>query len=408
MKSSRIACSIWLCLSFFVLHVGQSFASFPTGTRVATSDGLVAIEKLSVGDKVLSYDLNETDTNKKIIEVTVTEINKHIADSIFTLYTADGGWVEASPQQLLFTIKSTRDKTIEQASDTLVMDFVQAQYITTDYMLIDEHLTCVPITKAVRTELRTTYPQQYSEKIKRNRRNEITSIEKRIVNIDTYAIEVEEPHILLISDRSCDKTTSKPRLLLTHNGIPALAVGVSLAFGSTPASLSLAGVSASVGGLGVTLGPVGVALGVATGLGLLGYQLFKGNKKQETSFYIERSGPSGSGSPGGRDPKDDDEDKREKENEKLVVTQGKSNAPKKSIPNSVYEKIDNENKNIVTSRTTYDDNGYPTTRCDFYRGSNPHTHFDKGSSRILKNHKHIFRFNNKGQLLTSEKVVLIE
>ncbi len=303
-KTIRFIC---LCLSLIFSHLDLCRSSLPAGTQIATSNGLVSVEMLGVGDKVLGYDLNETDPNKRIIEVAVINIDKHLADSIFTLYTTEGGWVEASPQQLFFTLESTVGQAADQVGKILVMDFVQAQYITTDYMLIDEHLTCVPITKAVRTELRTTYPQQYSEKIKRNRRNEITSIEKRIVNIDTYAIEVEEPHILLISDRSCDKTTSKPRLLLTHNGIPALAVGVSLAFGSTPASLSLAGVSASVGGLGVTLGPVGVALGVATGLGLLGYQLFKGNKKQETSFYIERSS---SGGPGGLDPKDpkDDED----------------------------------------------------------------------------------------------------
>jgi len=255
------------------------------------------------GDKVLGYDFNATDPEKKIVEVVVTNIDKHLTDSIFTMRTVDEGLIEASPQQLFFTLKPTLD----QEGDAFKMDFVQAQDITKGYMFIDECFNCIPVAKTIKRTPKTTHSQKHSTKIINDHYCQVTTTETRIENIYVYAIEVEQPHTLLISDGSCNEETGKPRLLLTHNGIPALSVGASFVFGSTPASLSLAQVSAGVGGLGVAFGPVGVALGVATGLGILGYQFFKSKKKKKehVSFYIEKAN---SGSPGGRDPKDDDDE----------------------------------------------------------------------------------------------------
>ena len=57
-----------------------------------------------------------------------------------------------------------------------------------------------------------------------------------------------------------------------HNGLPALAAGISLAFGSTPASLSFAGASIAAGGVSLLAGPAGWAIGAAA---LGSYALFK-------------------------------------------------------------------------------------------------------------------------------------
>jgi hypothetical protein len=177
-----------------------------------------------------------------------------------------------------------------------------------------------------------------------------------------------------------------------------------MAFDATPASLAFAEATATVGGMSVIFGPVGLTLGVLTSVGFLGYQLFKSDVNKQSSFYIERAGPS---SPGGHDP-DPNKNKADKNGDKPIVIRGKSLAPKKGTPGSVYEKVDNEDSNLVVSRTTYDNNGYPAAREDYYKGSNPQAHFDKESGASLKNHKHIFRFNDKGQPLAKEKVVPLE
>jgi hypothetical protein len=50
--------------------------------------------------------------------------------------------------------------------------------------------------------------------------------------------------------------------------------------------------SAPMDGLGIVFVPVGVMLEVVTGLGYIGYQLLKSDSKGQSSFYIERAGPS--------------------------------------------------------------------------------------------------------------------
>ena len=167
-----------------------------------------------------------------------------------------------------------------------------------------------------------------------------------------------------------------------------------MAFGSTPTSLPFARASIAAGGVSLLAGPAGWAIGAAA---LGSYALFKvcdKNHKELLQLEMSEGDNSGGGDP--NDPKD-------KEEQKLVL-RGKGQAPKKGNPNSVYEKIDNENPNLVTSRTTYDQNGYPATREDYYVGSNPRTHYDKTTNIELKNHKHIFEYNEKG-LPIGEKVI---
>ena len=68
-------------------------------------------------------------------------------------------------------------------------------------------------------------------------------------------------------------------------------------------------------------------------------------------------------------------------------------APKKSDPNSTYEKIDNEDPNLVVSRTYYDSCGRPIERIDYFRGSKLHRHFIEKFVGKAENHKHIFKYN---------------
>ncbi len=118
--STRIIRILGLILSSIVLWVDQGYSGLPAGTLVATRCGLMPIEKLKRGDKVLSYDLNETNPDEIIVDVAITNISKHEADSVFTLCTAEGGFIDASPQQLFFTLTAKSN----QSDEPLIMDFV--------------------------------------------------------------------------------------------------------------------------------------------------------------------------------------------------------------------------------------------------------------------------------------------
>jgi hypothetical protein len=319
MIRTQVSRVLWFCFSSIIFCNDVVFASLLEGTLVATAHGLVPIQNLKVGDKVLGYDLNEPDYDKAICEVAVTKINKHITDALFTMCTKDG-WVEASPHQLIFTFIPEE----AQNGDAHVMDFVQAQEITKSCMLIDAHMNCLAIVETNKLKLSCSYPEQYIEKVKRNRHKKVIAVVRLIVNADVYALEVEEPHVFLIAENPHATDISKTRLLLTHNGLPALAVGVSMAFDATPASLAFAEATATVGGMSVIFGPVGLTLGVLTSVGFLGYQLFKKDANKQPSFYIERAGP---GSPGGMEPKEP-KDKKEKKEAK----------PKTATPNTAEKK----------------------------------------------------------------------
>ena len=387
MIRTQITRVLWFCFSIIFFRSDVVLSSLLEGTLVATAHGLVPIQTLKVGDKVLGYDLNAPNYNEALCEVAVTKINKHLTESLFTVCT-ENGWVEASPHQLIFTLIPEAP----QNGDACVMDFVQAQYITKSCMLIDAHMNCLTIVETNRLNLSCSYPEQYVEKVKLNRHKKVTKVVRVIVNADVYALEVEEPHVFLIAENPRATDISKTRLLLTHNGLPALAVGVSMAFDATPASLAFAEATATVGGMGVIFGPVGLTLGVLTSVGFLGYQLFKSDANKQSSFYIERAGP---GNPGGMDP-DPNKKKDDKKCDKPIVIRGKGMAPKEGPPFSIYEKVDNEDPNLVISRTTYNKFGKKGEREDYFIGSNRHTHFNDETKTELQSHKHIFEYNEKG------------
>lgn len=315
---------LWFCFSSIFFCNDVAFASLLEGTLVATAHGLVPIQNLKVGDKVLGYDLNAPSYNEALCEVAVTKINKHITDALFTLCTKDG-WVEASPHQLIFTLIPASS----EPGDAHVMDFVRAQNITKSCMLIDAQMNCLTIVETNRLNLSCSYPEQYVEKVIRNRHKKVTKVVKVIVNADVYALEVEEPHVFLIAENPHATDMSKTRLLPTHNGIPVL----------LPITYHLASSSALtfpsiLGGLSVVGGPVALALGI-TGLGYFGYQLFKshGNSKQ-SSFYIERAGP---GSPGGMEPKEP-KDKKNKQQKPNAFSDDKSKYPRDFKSNKTVDK----------------------------------------------------------------------
>ena len=73
------------------------------------------------------------------------------------------------------------------------------------------------------------------------------------------------------------------------------------------------------------------------------------------------------------------------------VTQGKSRAPKNGRPGSIYEQVDNNGN--VTSRTEYGDNGKPEYRDDL----SGRPHYDKNTDQYLDQHRHTYKYNDRGQ-----------
>lgn len=275
-----------LCLSIIFLCFNYGISGLVTGTLIATSRGLIPVEKLNIGDKVLSYDISTQNPEDAIFEVAITKIDKHLADTIFGIITENENWLDVSPQQLFFTLNPAD----AQSGNTAVVDFVQAQYLTIKDMLIDINMSGIPIVEIHKTELNGTPAQQYSDKIKKNKHNKVVAVEERMVKVDVYSIEVEEPHTFLVADKSYLVKNENHHLFIAHNGLPVLGVGLSFAFGSTPASVSFAEATLTAGGIGAKFGPTGVALGIATGLGIWGYQYFFGDEKKGGIFYLERAG----------------------------------------------------------------------------------------------------------------------
>ena len=71
-----------------------------------------------------------------------------------------------------------------------------------------------------------------------------------------------------------------------------------------------------------------------TSVGFLGYQLFKSDANKQSSFYIERAGPS---SPGGYDPKDPKEKNNNDDSQKYLNEALKRKGLDKA-PNNLKEK----------------------------------------------------------------------
>lgn len=80
-----------------------------------------------------------------------------------------------------------------------------------------------------------------------------------------------------------------------------------------------------------------------------------------------------------------------------VAVYGASSAPDQGIPNSTYNKIDQDGTTIV-STTQYNENGYTDYRIDYYTGTDPHTHFDKITQTLYYSHVHCFMYNERNQV----------
>ncbi|MCG2756751.1 hypothetical protein L6269_04685, partial [Candidatus Dependentiae bacterium] len=120
----------------------------------------------------------------------------------------------------------------------------------------------------------------------------------------------------------------------------------------------------------------------------------KNNKTPESPKKSEKEKSS--------DVKTQQNSKQEKTKEKSCkVVSGTSQAPERAEPNSVYYKLDNSNKRTIVSKTVYNENGQPKFREDY-----DHSHFDRKTGQDLKNgHRHIFEYNQNGQIIKPIKVV---
>jgi hypothetical protein len=253
MKNKSANLFFWLFFPIIVLHFDLFLSSLLIDTPVVTPRGAIPIQKLKVGDKVFTFDFNQSNPKEGVIEVTVKKITRHLTNTVFLFYTSEDRTIGASPQQLFFALKNTP----YQQDEVLEVDFAQVECMTSEYMFadyrmfIDQHIRSTPIGRVEKIELSSTYPQ-YREKVN-------GSWVKRVqINAFVYALEVDGPHTFLISENPCYKEDGYPRAFLVHNGVPALGLGVSLAFGSTPASISLAQASIEIGKLTISFGPAGL------------------------------------------------------------------------------------------------------------------------------------------------------
>ena len=372
------------------------FAGHIETQQVLTPNGLVSIKDLKVGDLVISYNFNAEKPEDLFINTPIIKTQKNYADALYEIYIEDNRCISASPQQK-FLVATQEDK--DQESLTFHIEVIEAQYLTDSHMLLDSNLLTVPVTQTHKKEL-----YKVERRVKKYFWKSIKHVKRKttLIRVDLYSIELQEPHNYLIPVFSqgidCKDDKNIP-LILMHNGLPALAAGISLAFGSSLSSISFAGASVAAGGVSLLAGPTGLAIGAAA---LGSYALFKVcDKKHKEFLHLEMSEGGGSG---GGDPNDPNNKDKEQE----LVLRGKGQAPKKGNPNSIYEKIDNENPNLVTSRTTYNEHGKEAIREDYYIGKDPHTHFDKQTGTEFKSHKHIFEYNNKGQPIGRPKVFPLE
>ena len=133
------------------------------------------------------------------------------------------------------------------------------------------------------------------------------------------------------------------------------------------------------------------------------FEIFKNKSKKQTKNSCNKN--ISCSQPGPKKPKKDD-DKDDKKDSCKKVIRGKGKAPEKSDPDSIYEKIDNEDHNLVVSRTYYDSYGRPMERIDYFRGSKVHRYFVNKLEGEAENHKHIFKYNEKGQRISEEAISL--
>jgi hypothetical protein len=277
--------SILIFFSIIIFKLDLLFSSLMDLSFIATPNGLVRVKTLKKGDRLLSYNLNATEPEKTIVEASVTKIEKHFTDSVFNIYLSEDRCISVSPQQFVFAVRNVFDQSTDVHFD---IELVQAQYLTTDHMLIDINMNLIPIVEIGKISL---YEEKRVKKTICFFFKKKKTIITKFVPIEMYSMELEEPHILLVP--AC-KYGVKPQddpdlpLLLMHNGLAVLGIGISFTFDM--ASISFAEVTATASGLTATFGPAGFALGATAGLGYLAYEVFFRNNDK---LYIEGSDPDG-------------------------------------------------------------------------------------------------------------------
>jgi hypothetical protein len=261
---------------------------------IATPNGLVRVKTLKKGDKLASYNFNATCPDNVLVKTSVTKIEKHFADSVFNIYIPGDRCIGISPQQIVFAAKKIADQEFDARFD---IELIQAQYLTTDHMLIDINMNLIPIVGIIKVDFYIEETYQKRSWFKKKNCTSVTRFEKT----DMYSIELEEPHIFLIP--ACLRGVNPQKdpdvpLILMHNGAAELSLG--FAFGASVASVSFSEATVTACGLSVALGPAGLAVGATAGIGYFLYNIFSNNKDK---LYLERSDSAGSNVK--NDPKDD-------------------------------------------------------------------------------------------------------
>ena len=300
-KQIALFLSIMLCTMSITSVL---FAGHIETQQVLTPNGLVSIKDLKVGDLVISYNFNAEKPEDLFINTPIIKTQKNYADALYEIYIEDNRCISASPQQK-FLVATQEDK--DQESLTFHIEVIEAQYLTDSHMLLDSNLLTVPVTQTHKKEL-----YKVERRVKKYFWKSIKHVKRKttLIRVDLYSIELQEPHNYLIPVFSqgidCKDDKNIP-LILMHNGLPALAAGISLAFGSSLSSISFAGASVAAGGVSLLAGPAGLAIGAAA---LGSYALFKVcDKNHKELLHLEMSAGGGSGGGDPNDPKDNENNK---------------------------------------------------------------------------------------------------
>lgn len=192
----------------FLVAINQLQPSVVQGTAIATVNGLVLVEKLSIGNTVLGFDT----ATKTAVQTPVIALNKRTTNSVVLIITDQDVVIAATDQQLF---------------DPVANSWIAAANLTADNYLIDskgDHIKC--------------------------RASTTCNAEEEIFTV--FDISTTDPHNFFATESQ----------LLTHNVTP-FAVGVAFAFGETLSSISLVDVVIGAGAFFVGLVTGKVSIGSA-------------------------------------------------------------------------------------------------------------------------------------------------
>lgn len=178
--------------SFFVTPL---YSSIVQGTLIATPSGNRPVQDLQVGDVVLNCDpLSGVIAESKINVVSVLEISQ-----IVLILTDDSLIIPAAPDQCMFDPVATR--------------WINAENLTSKNYLVDrngKNLKCLDVLK----------------------------VSLKNSSVKAYCLTTEHPYTLLTTEKQ----------IVTHNFIP-IAIGISLSFGETLASVAFTGIAVAIGSI---------------------------------------------------------------------------------------------------------------------------------------------------------------